>query len=71
MNLTLIKRALNAAWLSLWYSVIAHPEFEELVDSGDITDPKVIEFATEMQYDYADCNALMLVDQAVKELDKS
>lgn len=67
MNVETIREALTLAQQVVWESVSAHVEFDKLLADG-AGDMEAIELAVELSGHYDDCEALVAIDRALKEL---
>lgn len=68
MNVEIIREALTLARAVIWESVTMLPEFNQITDSDDAGDVEALELAEELSGTYADCEALMAVQNALHEL---
>lgn len=68
MNVKVIREALILARQVVWESVSTHVEFDKLL-TNCAGDAEALEIAAELSSIFADCKALVAINQALKELD--
>lgn len=70
MNVDVIRKALELARQVLWESVQPHPEFDDIRHTEDVgdADAEAMEVAEHLVGTYDDCEALVAVNRALKEL---
>ena len=68
MNVAIIREALTLARSVIWESVSAHTEFDDVLNSDDAGDAEAMDLAAELSGTYDDCEALVAVDEALREL---
>lgn len=70
MNVDVIREALELARQVLWESVQTHPEFDDIRHAEDVgdADAEAMEVAEHLVGTYDDCEALVAVNRALKEL---
>ena len=69
MNVAIIREALTLARSVIWESVSAHTEFDDVLNSDDAGYVEAMDLAAELSGTYDDCEALVAVVRALRELE--